>query len=575
MRQSQMFIPTLRETPQDAESLSHRLMLKAGMIKQMASGIYTYLPITKLVLNNIEQIVREEMNRIGGVEIHMPVLHPKELWEESGRWDAYGKELMRMNDRHDREFALGPTHEEMITALLRDELKSYKKLPLTLFQIQTKFRDELRPRYGLLRGREFIMKDAYSFHTNDESLTETYEDMYDAYSRIFKRVGLNYRAVEADSGAIGGSHTHEFMALADIGEDTIAYTEGSDYAANIEKAECQPVEKSTADMEEMSKVETPGVTTCQSLADHLDIPLHETTKTMVVKINDEFIMILVRGDQELNDVKVKGFFNAEEDLEFATEEEIMENFNATPGSLGPAGTDIPVYLDYQVDAMVNYPTGANETDHHFINVNHNRDFDVKGVGDFRFINEGEMAIDGSGKVKFMKGIEVGQVFKLGTKYSESMGLNVLDENGRSVPVMMGCYGVGVSRTLSAIVESHHDDRGIIWPKSVTPFDVHIITANNKDETIMNTAEELYESLQKEHKVLYDDRSERAGVKFADSDLIGLPYRIVVGRGAKEGMVEIKKRTDEKSVDVNIADVLSFIERIQNSPTIVFKVLGVL
>ena len=558
MRQSQMFIPTLRETPQDAESLSHRLMLKAGMIKQMASGIYTYLPITKLVLNNIEQIVREEMNRIGGVEIHMPVLHPKELWEESGRWGAYGKELMRMDDRHGREFALGPTHEEMITALLRDELKSYKKLPLTLFQIQTKFRDELRPRYGLLRGREFIMKDAYSFHTNDESLTQTYEDMYDAYSRIFKRAGLNYRAVEADSGAIGGSHTHEFMALADIGEDTIVYTEESDYAANIEKAECQPVEKSTADMKEMSKVETPGVTTCQSLADYLDIPLHETTKTMVIKINGEFIMILVRGDQELNDVKVKAFFNAEEDIEFATEDEIIQHFNATPGSLGPVETDIPVYLDYQVDAMVNYPTGANETAYHFINVNHNRDFEVRGTGDFRFINEGEMAVDGSGKVKFMKGIEVGQVFKLGTKYSESMGLNVLDENGRSVPVMMGCYGVGVSRTLSAIVESHHDDRGIIWPKSVTPFDVHIITANNKDETIVNTAEELYESLQKEYKVLYDDRAERAGVKFADSDLIGLPYRIVVGRGVKEGMVEVKKRTDEKSVDVNIADVLSFI-----------------
>lgn len=558
MRQSQMFIPTLRETPQDAESLSHRLMLKAGMIKQMASGIYTYLPITKLVLNNIEKIVREEMNRIGGVEIHMPVLHPKELWEESGRWDAYGRELMRMNDRHDREFALGPTHEEMITALLRDELKSYKKLPLTLFQIQTKFRDELRPRYGLLRGREFIMKDAYSFHTDDESLTETYEDMYDAYSRIFKRTGLEYRAVEADSGAIGGSHTHEFMALADIGEDTIVYTEESDYAANIEKAECQPVEKSTADMKEMSKVETPGVTSCQTLADFLDIPLNETTKTMVVKINGEFIMILVRGDQELNDVKVKAFFNAEEDLEFATEDEIIQNFNATPGSLGPAGTDIPIYLDYQVDAMVNYPAGANETDHHFINVNHNRDFEVRGIGDFRFINEGETAIDGSGKVKFMKGIEVGQVFKLGTKYSESMGLNVLDENGRSVPVMMGCYGVGISRTLSAIVESHHDDRGIIWPKSVAPYDVHIVTANNKDETIVDTAEKLYESLQKEHKVLYDDRAERAGVKFADSDLIGLPYRIVVGRGAKEGTVEIKKRTDETSIDVDIADVLSFI-----------------
>lgn len=559
MRQSQMFIPTLRETPQDAESLSHRLMLKAGMIKQMASGIYTYLPITRLVLHNIEKIVREEMNKIGGVEIHMPVLHPKELWEESGRWDAYGNELMRMKDRHGREFALGPTHEEMIVALLRDELRSYKKLPLTLYQIQTKFRDELRPRYGLLRGREFIMKDAYSFHTDDESLTKTYNDMYQAYSNIFSRMGLNYRAVEADSGAIGGSHTHEFMALSDIGEDTIAYTDESDYAANIEKAECQPVEKSADEHKEMSKVETPGVTSCQSLADHLDIPLHETTKTMVVKINGEFLMILVRGDQELNDVKVKSFFNMEEEIEFADEDEIMKHFHATPGSLGPVNTEIPVYLDYQVDGMVNYPTGANETDYHYVNVNHHRDFDVKGIGDFRFINEGEMAADGSGPVKFMKGIEVGQVFKLGTKYSESMGLNVLDENGRSVPVMMGCYGVGVSRTLSAIIESHHDDRGIIWPESVTPFDIHIITANTKDETILKVAEDLYESLQEKYRVLYDDRNERAGVKFADSDLIGLPYRIVVGRGAKDGVVEVKKRTDEKSEDVKIDDVLKFMD----------------
>lgn len=559
MRQSQMFIPTLRETPQDAESLSHRLMLKAGMIKQMASGIYTYLPITRLVLHNIEKIVREEMNKIGGVEIHMPVLHPKELWEESGRWDAYGNELMRMKDRHGREFALGPTHEEMIVALLRDELRSYKKLPLTLYQIQTKFRDELRPRYGLLRGREFIMKDAYSFHTDDESLTKTYNDMYQAYSNIFSRMGLNYRAVEADSGAIGGSHTHEFMALADIGEDTIAYTDESDYAANIEKAECQPVEKSTDEQKEMTKVETPGVTSCQSLSDHLGIALQETTKTMVVKINGEFLMILVRGDQVLNDVKVKSFFNAEEEIEFADEDEIMKHFNATPGSLGPVNTEIPVYLDYQVDGMVNYPTGANETDHHYVNVNHHRDFDVKGIGDFRFINEGETAADGSGPVKFMKGIEVGQVFKLGTKYSESMGLNVLDENGRSVPVMMGCYGVGVSRTLSAIIESHHDERGIIWPESVTPFDIHIITANTKDETILKVAEDLYESLQEKYRVLYDDRNERAGVKFADSDLIGLPYRIVVGRGAKDGVVEVKKRTDEKSEDVEIDDVLKFMD----------------
>ena len=559
MRQSRMFIPTMRETPQDADSLSHRLMLKSGMIKQMASGIYTYLPITKLVLNNIEQIVREEMNAIDGVEIHMPVLHPKELWQESGRWEAYGSELMRMKDRHERDFALGPTHEEIVTALLRDELKSYKKLPLTLFQIQTKFRDELRPRFGLLRGREFIMKDAYSFHSNEASLDETYHDMYNAYSNIFSRVGLNYRAVEADSGAIGGSHTHEFMALADIGEDTIAYTDGSNYAANIEKAGCPvPEAKEIHSDRELEKVATPDVATCSSLAEFLDINLDETTKTMVLRVDNDYVIILLRGDHELNDVKVKSHFGTD-DIDFATDEEIENLLSASPGSLGPVGTSLPVYLDYQVRNMQDYPTGANESGHHFINVNHGRDFEVSEFGDFRFITEGEMAQDGSGPVKFMRGIEVGQVFKLGTKYSEAMNLNVLDENGRSVPVMMGCYGVGVSRTLSAIIESHHDERGIIWPKAVTPFDVHIITANPKDEEGAGIAERLYEELGKRYRVLYDDRKERAGVKFADSDLIGLPYRIVVGRAAKEGKVEVKARDSEDSMELPIDDVMQYLE----------------
>lgn len=559
MRQSQMFIPTLRETPQDAESLSHRLMLKSGMIKQMASGIYTYLPITKLVLNNIESIVREEMNGVGGVEIHMPVLHPKELWEESGRWQAYGKELMRIKDRHEREFALGPTHEEMITALLRDELKSYKKLPLTLFQIQTKFRDELRPRYGLLRGREFIMKDAYSFHVDKASLDDTYHDMYQAYSRIFSRIGLNYRAVEADSGAIGGSHTHEFMALADIGEDTIVFTDDSDYAANIEKAPCVETELPQSEFKEREKIETPNVKSCQNLADFLNIPLDNTTKTMVIKVNDELVMLLLRGDHEVNDVKIKSFFNIES-LELAEEEEIVNHFNATPGSLGPVNTKIKVYVDYQVREMSNYPTGANETDAHFINVNHERDFEVAGYGDFRFITQGEYLPDGSGPVKFMQGIEVGQVFQLGTKYSEALGLNVLNENGRSVPVLMGCYGIGISRTLSAIIESHHDGRGIIWPKAVAPFDVHIVTANPKDEAAVETAESLEKALSHHYKVLYDDRKERAGVKFADSDLIGLPYRVVIGRGIKEGVVEVKARDGESTVDVSIDEVVSYIQK---------------
>lgn len=558
MRQSQMFIPTLRETPTEAESLSHRLMLKSGMIKQLARGIYAYLPITQLVLNNIQEIVREEMMNIGGAEVHLPVLHPRELWEESGRWQAYGKELMRVSDRHDREFALGPTHEEVITALVRDELKSYKKLPLTLFQIQTKFRDELRPRFGLLRGREFIMKDAYSFHIDEESLDKTYNDMYDAYSRIFTRLDLNFRAVEADGGSIGGSHTHEFMALADIGEDTIVYTDESSYAANIEKAECAaPAEKSTADMLETEKIATPEIATVKDLAEFLSTDLTLTTKTMVVKTDEGLKMIVIRGDQELNDIKVKAYFNSEI-IEMATDEEITAELNASPGSLGPVNSSIPVYLDYQVEAMRNYPVGANETGYHILNVNHERDFEAAGTGDFRFINEGEMVSDGSGSAKFMRGIEVGQVFKLGTKYSESMNFNVLDQNGRAKPVLMGCYGIGISRVLSAIVESHHDEKGIFWPKSVTPFDIHLITANTKDETITNTASELYEVLSKNNRVLYDDRNERAGVKFADSELIGLPVRIVVGRGAKNGIVEVKGRLDEESTEVQITDLTSYL-----------------
>ncbi len=558
MRQSQMFIPTLRETPTEAESLSHRLMLKSGMIKQLARGIYAYLPITQLVLNNIQDIVREEMMNIGGAEVHLPVLHPRELWEESGRWDAYGKELMRIRDRHDREFALGPTHEEVITSLVRDELKSYKKLPLTLFQIQTKFRDELRPRFGLLRGREFIMKDAYSFHIDEESLDKTYRDMYDAYSRIFTRLDLNYRAVEADGGSIGGSHTHEFMALADIGEDTIVYTDESSYAANIEKAECTPPEeRSTEEMLETEKIATPDIGTVKELADFLDTDLTLTTKTMVVKTEDGLKMIVIRGDQELNDVKVKAYFNTEM-IDMAADEEITAELNAAPGSLGPVGSPIPVYLDYQVEAMRNYPVGANETGYHLLNVNHERDFEAAGTGDFRFINKGETVADGSGPAKFMRGIEVGQVFKLGTKYSEAMDFNVLDQNGRAKPVLMGCYGIGISRVLSAIVESHNDDKGIYWPKSVTPFDIHLITANTKDETITGTAAEIYDILSKNHRVLYDDRNERAGVKFADSELIGLPVRIVVGRGAKDGIVEVKGRLDEESTEVRITDLTSYL-----------------
>lgn len=565
MKQSKMFIPTLREVPNDADSKSHQLLLKAGMIKQVASGVYSYLPIAKRVLNKIEAIVREEMEAIDGVEILMPALQPSELWSESGRWQSYGAELMRMTDRHGREFALGPTHEEIITSLVRDELKSYKKLPVTLFQIQNKFRDEKRPRFGLLRGREFIMKDAYSFHATDESLDETYQDMYGAYSRIFSRVNLNFRPVIADSGAIGGSHTHEFMALAEIGEDTICYTDESDYAANIEKAEVKYVPNvEHTEEKDLEKVHTPGVKTAQQLADLLGKRLDEIVKSMIVKVDDQFIMFLIRGHHELNDVKVKSYFGTET-VEMATDKEIQAILGATPGSLGPVGVEkIEIYADNSVQDINNLAVGANETDYHYINANLGRDFNVKAFDDFRFILEGEMAADGSGPIKFAEGIEVGQVFKLGTKYSESMNATFLNDQGRAEPMIMGCYGIGVSRTLSAVIEQHHDEKGIIWPTSITPFDIHIITANAKQDTHRELADQLYDAYKRDYEVLYDDRNERAGVKFNDADLIGVPVRIVVGKQASEEIVEVKNRRTGESFEVPVSELDTKIKAIYAS-----------
>ncbi|WP_414043320.1 proline--tRNA ligase [Macrococcus animalis] len=555
MKQSKMFIPTLREVPNDADSKSHQLLLKAGMIKQVASGVYSYLPIAKRVLNKIEAIVREEMEAIDGVEILMPALQPSELWSESGRWQNYGAELMRMTDRHGREFALGPTHEEIITSLVRDELKSYKKLPVTLFQIQNKFRDEKRPRFGLLRGREFIMKDAYSFHATEESLDETYQNMYDAYSKIFSRVNLNFRPVIADSGAIGGSHTHEFMALAEIGEDTICYTDESDYAANIEKAEVKYVANvEHTEIKVLEKVHTPGVKTAQQLADTLNKRLDEIVKSMIVKVDEQYVMFLIRGHHELNEVKVKSYFGTET-VEMATEDEIVAILGATPGSLGPVGVDkIEIYADNSVQDLNNLAVGANETEYHYINANLERDFKVKAFDDFRFILEGEMAADGSGPIKFAEGIEIGQVFKLGTKYSESMNATFLNDQGRAEPMIMGCYGIGVSRTLSAVIEQHHDDKGIIWPTSITPFEIHIITANAKQDIQRELADQLYDAYKKDYEVLYDDRVERAGVKFNDADLIGVPVRVVVGKQAAEEIVEVKNRRTGESFDVPVAEL---------------------
>lgn len=558
MKQSKVFIPTMKEVPAGAEALSHRLLLKAGLIKQSTSGIYSYLPLATRVLNNIEVIIREEMENIDAVEILMPALQQAELWEESGRWGSYGAELMRLTDRHGREFALGPTHEEVVTSIVRDELKSYKQLPLTLFQIQSKYRDEKRPRFGLLRGREFIMKDAYSFHVDEESLDATYQDMYNAYKKIFERTGINARPVLADSGAIGGNHTHEFMALSEIGEDTIVYSENSDYAANIEKAEVvyEPNENHQP-IEALAKIETPNVHTAQELADFLNRPLDEITKSMIFKVDGEFIMILVRGHHEINDVKLKSYFETD-NIDLATQSEIINLLGANPGSLGPIfDKDIKIYADNALQDLNNIVVGANEDGYHLVNANVDRDFNIDAYGDFRFILEGEPLADGSGEAHFAEGIEVGQVFKLGTKYSEAMNATILDNQGKAKPLLMGCYGIGVSRTLSAVVEQNNDENGIIWPKAIAPFDLHIITLNPKKDEQRELGDQLYALLNKSFDVLYDDRKERAGVKFNDADLIGLPVRIVIGKNAAEGIVEVKRRDTGESEDIHVDDLVDY------------------
>ncbi|TYR82753.1 proline--tRNA ligase [Priestia megaterium] len=553
MRQSSTLIPTLREVPADAEVTSHQLLLRAGFMRQNASGVYSFLPLGKRVLQKVEQIVREEMDRAGSVELLMPALQQAELWQESGRWYSYGPELMRMKDRHSREFALGATHEEVITSLLRDEVKSYKRLPLNLYQIQAKFRDEKRPRFGLLRGREFIMKDAYSFHASQESLDQVYDQMYAAYSRIFERCGLNFRAVIADSGAMGGKDTHEFMVLSEIGEDTIAYSDTSSYAANIEMAPViNTYEKSDVAEEELVKVETPAQHTIDEVAAFLNVEAAACIKSLLFKVDDRFVLVLVRGDHEVNDIKVKNYFEASV-VELATPQETKEIMACAVGSLGPIGVSesVEVVADHAVKAMVNGVCGANEEGYHYTNVNPERDFKAT-YEDFRFIEEGDLSPDGQGVIKFAKGIEVGHVFKLGTRYSEAMGATYLDENGRTQPMIMGCYGIGVSRTLAAIAEQYNDEKGLVWPANVSPYQVHLITVNTKNDEQRELGEKLYNSLlDRRFEVLLDDRQERAGVKFADSDLIGIPLRVTVGKRASEGIVEVKVRKSGESFEVSV------------------------
>ncbi|MDX8362217.1 proline--tRNA ligase [Cytobacillus sp. IB215316] len=563
MKQSQTFIPTLREVPADAEVKSHQLLLRAGFIRSNASGVYSFLPLGKRVLHKIETIVRDELDRIGAVELLMPALQQAELWQESGRWYSYGPELVRLKDRHNRDFALGPTHEEVITNLLRDEVKSYKRLPLTLYQIQTKFRDEKRPRFGLLRGREFIMKDAYSFHSSQESLDEVYNKMYEAYGNIFRRCGLDYRAVIADSGAMGGKDTHEFMVLSDVGEDTIAYSDSSDYAANIEMAPVvSTYVKSDEAAADLEKVETIDKKSIQEVAHHLQVDDHKCIKSLLFKADEKFVLVLVRGDHEVNDIKVKNLYSAS-NVELATAEETNQMMNCTVGSLGPIQVqgDIEIIADHAVKAIVNGVCGANVENYHYTGVNPDRDFSVSAYEDLRFIQEGDPSPDGNGTIVFAKGIEVGHIFKLGTRYSEAMDGMYLDENGRNQPMIMGCYGIGVSRILASVAEQFHDDNGLVWPAALSPYDVHLIPVNIKNDEQRLLAEELYETLQETGiNVLFDNRQERPGVKFSDSDLIGLPVRITIGKKAAEEIVEVKFRNSGETVEVHKTDLINTIQK---------------
>ncbi|MEH7234736.1 proline--tRNA ligase [Bacillus sp. JJ1562] len=563
MKQSMTLIPTLREVPADAEIKSHQLLIRAGFIRQNASGVYSYLPLARRVLQKIEKIVREEMERTGAAELLMPALTPAELWQESGRWYSYGPELMRLHDRHERDFVLGPTHEEVITSLVRDEIKSYKRLPLTLYQIQTKFRDEKRPRFGLLRGREFIMKDAYSFHADQDSLHDVYEKMYTAYSNVFARCGLNFRAVIADSGAMGGKDTHEFMVLSEVGEDTIAYSDTSSFAANIEMAPVvMEYPKSNEPVKELEKVETIEKKSIEEVATFLDVSTEKCIKSLLFEVDEKFILVLARGDHEINDIKVKNLLEAT-NVELASTEDTERIMGCTVGSLGPINVtnEITVIADHAVASVVNGVCGANKENYHFVNVNPDRDFTGIQYEDLRFIQEGDPSPDGQGKIVFAEGIEVGHIFKLGTRYSEAMGATFLDENGRTQPMIMGCYGIGVSRTLSAVAEQSNDDNGLIWPENLAPYNLHLIPVNMKNEEQKVLAESLYVSLQESgYDVLFDDRVERPGVKFADSDLIGLPLRITVGKRASEGIVEVKVRKTGETLEINIENLIETIKK---------------
>jgi len=568
MRTSQFPLQTLKEVPADAQIPSHQLMMRAGLIRKLAAGLYTWMPLGLRVLRKVEAIVRDEMNKAGALEVLMPAVQPAELWEESGRWQKYGAELLRFKDRHGRDFCFGPTHEEIITDLARNELSSYKQLPINFYQIQTKFRDERRPRFGVMRAREFLMKDAYSFHANAESLQETYDAMHAAYCAVFERCGLNYRPVAADTGSIGGNASHEFHVLADAGEDAIAFSTESDYAANVELAEAlAPKAQADAASEEMRTIDTPNAKTIDEIVEQFNQPIERTVKTLIVRANEdadaELVAIIMRGDHELNEIKAAKHPLLTDPIQMATEEEIRAAIGAGPGSLGPVGLSMPVLVDRAAAVANDFSAGANEDGKHFFGLNWGRDVELGEVVDLRNVIEGDPSPCGKGQITIARGIEVGHIFQLGKTYSEKLNCTVLDENGKSIVTTMGCYGIGVSRVVGAAIEQHHDDNGIVWPTAMAPFQVTLIPMNmKKSERVREAAEKLYNELKNAGiDVLFDDRDARPGVMFADCELIGIPHRVVIGdRSLDNGEVEYRSRTAD---DNEMMPLEGFVETLRN------------
>jgi prolyl-tRNA synthetase len=569
MRTSEFPLQTVKETPADAETASHKLMLRAGMIRKLAAGLYTWLPLGLRVLRKVEAIVREEMDRAGALELLMPAVQPAELWQESGRWEQYGPELLRLKDRHQREFCFGPTHEEIITDLARNELRSYKQLPVNYYQIQSKFRDEIRPRFGIMRAREFLMKDAYSFHADQASLQQTYERMYQTYSRIFSRCGLDFRPVAADTGSIGGNASHEFHVLADSGEDAIAFSTESDYAANVELAEAiAPADERPAPSKQMELVDTPNARTIQELVEQFEQPIEQTVKTLIVVADEEdeteLVALLVRGDHELNELKAEKLPQVASPLEMASEEQIRAAIGAGTGSLGPVKLPIPCIVDRTVAQMADFSAGANIDGKHYFGINWGRDLpEPEQIADLRNVREGDPSPDGKGRLTIARGIEVGHIFQLGQKYSQALNATVLDENGKAVVMTMGCYGIGVSRVVAATIEQHHDEHGISWPASIAPFQVAICPMKlHKSARVREAVEQLYTELQALGiEVLLDDRDVRPGFMFADMELIGIPHRVVIGeRSLDQGKVEYRGRNDSENSFIPLDEIVAHIRQ---------------